>query len=449
MTTLDLPARFTELSLPPETRQDASVAIPTVRGTWWLKYGRHTYYFLNLATSKGLRVDIPHRAILGAGLARFARCAEGHGRSGAQAVGSASVLRLLPRRFHYGFGFPAQMALMTVPHAVTSLGQGRFLVNLWSWFGFVSIDCRNRTATYHLLDVDPADEHVLGSQQWADPVDGATWFMSYSLRDSLRRVEEPAFHDVSSRIMKRDNDTGGVSEVWSGAFSDYMHDLLVNETRRYAVACELGMFVGDDGEIIPSRVLVLDLDTGRHWVISRFVVAAHAELDPDEPDVVYFSNHNFRFEPTGLWKLLRSAAFDIDFKGPASVYKYRLTPDGPKELGEFSHPDMFRLTNTRTVRHRGRKLLVSIGSPNYLFVADAEDMTFVRKIAVTRGGRPGGHADVVGTFSPSLDGERLYVQTNRSFQVLDVATGEPVWVRDASYSHSCSNHMLTASDTSW
>ncbi len=57
-------------------------------------------------------------------------------------------------------------------------------------------------------------------------------------------------------------------------------------------------------------------------------------------------------------------------------------------------------------------------------------MSFMRRITVTN---PKSYKYLfrktpcyIGTFSPSSDGERLYIQTTRSFQIIDVASGEPI-----------------------
>lgn len=441
-----IPARFSELALPPETPRSASSAvIPTVRGTWLLKYGCHAYYFMNFSKQTGLCARIGHARIIRPGLARFFRANHiQHARN--------HTLRSLRQTYHYDFGFLPQIMLMTVPHTVTPLGGGRFLISLWSYPGYLEVDCRERAVHYHLREDDPADDHVLGSVQWREAEAGERYFMTYSLGDSMQRALDP-HRPVASRILKRDEASGETEEVWSGELADYLHDLMIDRTGRYMVACELGMFLDSDQRIIPSKVLVLDLVAGKQWVLSRFIVAAHAQFDPVEPDVIYFSNHNFQFRPTNLVKLYANAAYDIRFHGPASVFKYRLTPEGPEEIGEFTDPGFFRLTNMHAFQHRGRTIVVAMGSPNYLFVIDAETMKLLKRIEVHH--RPGLSSlfrklpCMIGTFSPSLDGEKLYVHTNRSFQVIDVDTGEPDMVRSSFWNHSCSNHMVTSTDVDW
>jgi hypothetical protein len=191
----------------------------------------------------------------------------------------------------------------------------------------------------------------------------------------------------------------------------------------------------------------------RHWIISKFIVAAHAQFDPEETDVIYFSNHNFKFIPSSIITLLRKAIYSLEFLGPAAVYKYRLTSEGPQEIGMFTDPGMFRLTNFNVFMHRGKKMLAAMGFPNFIYLADAQTMKLIRKITVNN---PNSckyfYRQVpcfIGTFSPSSDGERLYVQTTRSFQIIDIESGDPLNNLPLLFNHTAANHMQTTRDTSW
>jgi hypothetical protein len=276
--------------------------------------------------------------------------------------------------------------------------------------------------------------------------------MSYSLKDSLKRIASPE-QKVFCKILKHENKTGNTKDIWSGEFVDYLHDIIISKTRQYCVVCELGLYKDKKNNIIPSKVLILDLNNNKSWIISRFIVAAHAQFDPDDPDIIYFSNHNFEFKHSSIFQLLRNATYDVNFRGPASVYKYRLTSDGPEELGMFTKSDFFRLTNFHVFHHRGQKILAAIGFPNYIFIADAESMTFIKKIEVnhpmTSKNPYRNTSCAIGTISPSIDGEKIYVQTTKSFQVVDISSGKSDMIINYFYNHSCANHMLTSSDTDW
>ena len=444
MKSIKLPVKVEEFSLPRNTVMDASLAIPAVKGTSKLRYGKHAYYFLNFRTLKGFSVSVSHSDIIRAGLGRFRKAISGQGNL-------LSSLRPLVRSYHYGFNFLEQIMLMTVPHTVTSVGEGRFIVSLWSYCGYLTVDCREKTVTYHTMGEADGD-HVLGSAQWFDPHTNDLYAMSYSLKDSLERIADPC-RPVSSRIFKHRIGSPATETVWCGDMADYMHDILVNDSRQYCVTCELGMYQNENRDLVPSKVLILDLKNRREWVLDRFIVAAHAQFDFQDPDVIYFSNHNFQFEHSNLFKLLKKATYAVKFRGPATVFKYRLTPDGPQEIGNFTHPDFYRLTNMHVFEHRGRKLMVAMGFPDELFLIDADNMSFIRKLYVkdpcSLRHLYSHKRALIGTISPSLDGEKLFVQTTKSFQVIDLASGKPDYERDFFFNHTCSNHMLTSSDTAW
>lgn len=444
MQTKKLTAKVEEFSLPASTFMDASVTIPTVKGKWYMKYGEHAYYFMNFRTLKGLRITINHLDIICPGWKRLRKAAKKQGKY-------VSVFRPLTLRYHYRFNILEQIMLMTVPHTVTAIGNGCFIVNLWSWCGYLVVDTVARMVTYHMMDELDQDS-VLGSQQWFDPQTGELYAMSYSLSDSMGRIDDPA-RPVAFRIFKHRLEEKESETVWRGELSDYMHDILINESRQYCVVCELGMYKDEKKDIIPSKVMIIDIKNNKQWVIERFIVAAHAFFDPDDPNVVYFSNHNFEFIHSNIIKLLGKGAYSVKFRGPASICKYELTSDGPREVGIFTQDDFFRLTNMHVFNHRGRKVIAAMGFPDVIFLIDAVCMSFIRKITVKDpvslnrfySKKPA----LIGTIAPSPDGEKLFVQTTGSFQVVDVNTGNPDYIRDYFFSHICFNHMASSADTKW
>ncbi|MGC2062502.1 MAG: hypothetical protein WA610_05955 [Thermodesulfovibrionales bacterium] len=437
-------ARITEFPLLGiQTYNDATI-IPVVKGNLYLKYGKHAYYFYNFKSSTCVCVEIGHWDIIAAGLPSFIK-----------ALGRGDTfwtrVKLFFEKYHYGFSFLEQIMLMTVPHTVTAMGNGKFLVNLWSYVGYLEIDCTTRKVTYVRRDGQD-DDQVLGAQQWLNRASNEIYFTTYSLQESLKKISDP-YHPVPCKVLKLDRQSGATSEIWNGLLTDYLHDILVDKTGQYCVVCELGMFQDDKKNAIPSKVLVIDMTQKRHWIISKFIVAAHAQFDPEEPDVIYFSNHNFKFIPSSIITLLRKAIYSLEFLGPAAVYKYRLTPEGPQEIGVFTEPDMFRLTNFNVFMHRGKKLLAAMGFPNFIYLADAQTMKLMRKITVNN---PKSYKYLyrkvpcfIGTFAPSSDGERLYVQTTRSFQIIDIESGDPLSNMPLLFNHTAANHMQTTRDTSW
>ncbi len=444
MLTNRLATRVEEFVLPSSQAMEASVAIPTVKGTWNMKYGEHAYYFMNLRDCRGTRVCISHLAIMRPGMARLRKAAAKQGKS-------ISVGSCLSPQFHYGFNLLEQLMLMTVPHTCTAVGNGRFVVNLWSWCGYLLVDVVAGTVMYHTLD-DSDEDAVLGSQQWFDQDEGVLYAMSYSLSDSLARVADP-FRGVDLRIFKHKLGELGTETVWQGELSDYMHDIIINETKQYGVACELGMHLDAQQDVIPSKVIVIDLKHGKEWVLDRFIVAAHAFFDPEDPNVVYFSNHNFEFQHSNLLQLLQKGSYSVKFIGPASIYKYELTPEGPREIGVFTQDDFYRLTNMHVFNHRGRKVIVAMGFPDVVFLIDAETMSFIRKLhvadPVSLKRLYSKNPSLIGTIAPSPDGEKLFVQTTGSFQIIDIASGLSDYARDYFFGHICFNHMQVSADTTW
>jgi hypothetical protein len=103
--------------------------------------------------------------------------------------------------------------------------------------------------------------------------------------------------------------------------------------------------------------------------------------------------------------------------------------------------------------HRGRKMIVAMGFPDVVFLIDAATMGFIRKIRVAD---PvslehlySKSPSLIGTISPSPDGEKLFVQTTGSFQIIDVASGRSDYARDYFFGHICFNHMQVTADTEW
>ncbi len=134
-----------EFSLSLDTAMNVSVVVPAVKGTWYMKYGEHEYSFMNFRTSKAFCVKIPHLAIIRPGWKRLRRAAKKAGKK-------ISLFRPFSPRYNYGFNMLEQVMLMTVPHTVTSVGEGRFIINLWSWCGFLLVDTVEKAVTYHIMD---------------------------------------------------------------------------------------------------------------------------------------------------------------------------------------------------------------------------------------------------------------------------------------------------------
>ena len=204
------------------------------------------------------------------------------------------------------------------------------------------------------------------------------------------------------------------------------------------------MYEGKNNSLRPSNVLVVDMENKKHWIIPNFQVSAHSPFDPVEPDLIYFSNHNFRFVHTNILKLLKNAIFSIDFKGPASVYKYSLKYNGPTEEDVFTEPDMFRMQNMHVFIHRNLKIIAGLAFPDQIFIANADSMKLIKKIKIYNRSN-NNHILAkkrcsIGTFSPSIDGESLYVHTNKSFQIIDIETENVRYCHTYFFNKICPNH---------
>ena len=437
MKTYAIKAAFEEFPLDGMKSQDLSVIIPTVSATRNSRYGTHAYYFFNAKTQKGVCVKIRHRDIILPGI-------RGLSDANYKKYKILPRLRLLFQTYHYGFNFLEQIMLMTVPHTVTDIGNGRYIISLWSYFGYITVDLRARTAAYCMLGQQGNENHVFGSRQWHDKNSDAVYYMTYSLEDSLKKTLDPR-EKVFSRIMKRDNKTGLETEVWSGRFADYMHDIMLSKDGRFLAVCEMGRFSDENGNLIPSQAFILNQETHKAWIGFMVANSAHAQFDPDDPEIIYFSNHNFQFVHTPLRNLFKKGSYALKFLGPASVHKFRLTAEGPQEIGVFSEPDLFRLTNFHVFTHQGEKIIAAMGAPNFIFIADAENMRLTRKFEVNE---PWGAA-FVGTIAPSPDGDKLYIQTTRSFQILNLSDGHVDFIRSYDLNHTCSNHLMVSKNTDW
>ena len=144
------------------------------------------------------------------------------------------VLRLseLYFKIHYGFSFIEQMMYLTTPHSVTSLGDGRFVVSFMTYFGFLLVDCNNRTVKYHILEEDTKNS-MMGNHTWYDSCSGELYYTTYSLNDSMNKCINPDY-PVNCRIMKYKIENGSIDEVWSGLFSDYLHDINIDANKNIA-----------------------------------------------------------------------------------------------------------------------------------------------------------------------------------------------------------------------
>lgn len=425
-------AHFKVFSLPKDLQMDSVAIVPTVKGTWLLKYGIHAYYVYDFKALKGYCISIKHMDIVLPGLLSFFK-------ANSRRLSLLSIIKSVLQRFHFQFNFLEEIMLMTVPHTATNINEGRFFINLWSYFGYLDVDLKKHSVRYVMMN-NNTDSHVFGSQQYFNQQSNELYTITYSLPDSLKRIQT-IDQKTAYRLVKQNTVNGELTEVSSGEFVDYLHDIVINETGQYCAICELGLYTDKEDRIVPSKVLIQDFKNGKSWEIEKFKVAAHAQFDPENPDVIYFSNHNFTFVHTSFMKLLTQATYGINFRGPASLYQYRLTADGPVETAVYTGPEFYRLTNFHVFLSQGKKIIAATSSPNFIHILDAERMSLIKIIEISHAKKDS--KCLVGTISPSMDGLKLFVHTNRSFQIIDIASGTAVWSLHHKYNHTCANHMLT------
>ncbi len=442
METQRLQARFTDFELPSSMEpRDATVAIPVSNGT------QQRYFFMNLKTRKGLTVDYPGRGGL---TTRGARAYLHHLCS----FTMRKEDRLFPRartvfrRYHNGISFIELLYKVLKPHGMTYIGGQRYLVSLWSASIYFVIDLNKRTIEIQMLSKDRNE--VFSTYQYFDADGGETYFATQLGDDELHKhVQEDIHFDVPIEIKKYNWATDTVERIWKGPFDTDTHYIALNKDKTYLGLVNFGDFFDEQKNLLPSKILILDMKTGKDWRIDNtgWSPSAHIDWDPVEPDICYLSCHRGVITPVdSRLKFFFQKVYKWNIFGPASVHKYRITSKGPEKMGVFTHPEIFRLTIHKVFVHRSRRLLACTGFPNYVCLADAETLEFIRKIEVTESC---GSESVVGSLFPSPDGEKIYLITTGSFQIIDVETGKIDLVYGLGRIFDPFNHMTSVSDTAW
>jgi len=255
--------------------------------------------------------------------------------------------------------------------------------------------------------------------------------------------KEAIEYDVPVVIKKYNWHTKKVSELWKGIFDTDTHYIALNPDASYLGLVQFGDFFDENNTLLPSKILVLDLKTNKEWWIDNtgWSPSAHIDWDPVEPDVCYLSCHNGVIVPVdNPLKFFYEKVYKWDIFGPASVHKYRITPQGPEKIGIFTHPEIFRLTIHKVFLHMGTPLIACTGFPNYIFIADATSMEFIQKIEIKE---TCGMKSVVGSLHPSPNGEKVFLITTRSFQIVDVDSGKIDSIVDLGKINDPFNHMAS------
>jgi hypothetical protein len=333
--------------------------------------------------------------------------------------------------YPYGYNEPLWWQYSVAPHSYLPLDGGNAQVGLNYFNRFLHIDLVCRSAS--LIDPKVGDQ-MLSSTNHYDGAREDIWFASWTVEDTVKRILDPR-GDVVVTAWRYSLRKGRSDRIWQGLFSDSIHQVAVNQGGRFLLAVELGLVPAGPlpadpldidreegrsllrGGLVPSRILAVDLHTGREWRLWA-PTAAHVEFDPLDPSICYFSVHNI-----GL------AHGRVCIFGQGSILAFRLGPEGFEKLGEATAPDFYRITSHIAFRHRGRTLIGVTGYPNTLFLIEAASMRIIRRIRLFDGEtvdiRESPHPcgqDSYGIVA-SADGEYALVAGTGFINIISVADG--------------------------
>jgi hypothetical protein len=412
-------AQFRTASVPQTTEpHDSTVCLANGRG---YAFG-HSYYFVDMQRARATVVDT--------GALDSVRKSLRFYRSTVERVFGYRGLNLVRGLFSTYPPHPPGMSSLfylyfsNSPHWITHASAGRFIIGHLAHSELIELDLSARTVTS--IDPEIGGDLLSAHHHW-DEANQEDWFMSYSIRDFFQRGLRERTHPIRCKIWRRKVDGSAIQQVWEGVYADVIDDFRITRDGRYAVASQIDV-VSDDSAVRNSRALVVDLQTGRDFQIDGLTTGAHAELDCVEPDVIYVSNHNFKFRvrPVREWvpRWIETGGrieeiHAITFCGPASLDKYRLTPDGPQFLGRYTRPDFTRGSIHWSFLHRGQTLLCTVTAPSTIHLVNADTMTLHKAIKVAN--KTTDKAIIFGVY-PSEDGERLYVTSTNSeyLQVVNI-----------------------------
>jgi hypothetical protein len=440
--TRPLDAKFTSFELPSTIEpRDATVAIPASHGM------QHIYFFINLKTGKGLTVKYPKRG----GLTTKDSLAFLH-RLCTFAIRKEDRffprIRTLFRRYHNGVSFWELLFRVPKPHGITHIGDQRFLVSLWSSSAYFVIDLNKKTVELQMLNKERKE--LFSAYQYFDKTEKETYFATHAADDEHHKHVAEDFNSVVPvKIRKYNWNTKKINEVWNGGFGTDTHCIALNKDKSYLGLVQFGDFFDEENNLVPSKILILDLRANKEWWIDNtgWSPSAHIDWDPVEPDICYLSCHKGVIAPVDSpLRFFLDKVYKWNTLGPASVHKYRIGPAGPEKMGIFTHPEIFRMTIHKVFSHKGKKLLACTGFPNFIFIVDADSMEFIRKVTIKE---MSGKESFVASLFPSPDGEKIYLVTTGSLQAVDVESGTVDLVYNPGRICDPFNHMTCVDDTDW
>lgn len=385
----------------------------------------HSYYFMDMLNARSMVVDTSRVDSIRKNIDFYG-----------DVVSNVFDYRFLPKLRGLFSKYPPYPPGMTSifflyfgssPHWITHAGDARFIIGHLAHKDYIEVDLNARSVT----NVNPEiGGDLLSSHHWWDSDLKQDWFMSYSTEDFFVRGLRHKQHPIRCKIWMRDTSDDQLHCQWEGLYADVIDDFRLTPDKRYAVASQIDV-VSDADTIRNSKALVVDLESGRHWEIGDLTTGAHAEIDCEEPDVIYVSNHNFKFRirPMREWipRWVETGGrieeiHTITFCGPASLDKYRLTPDGPKFLGRYTREDFTRGSIHWSFKHRGRRLLCTVTAPSLIHLVDSDTMTLWKAIKIENDVT---HSALIFGVYPSADGEQIYVTSTNSeyVQVVNIEDG--------------------------
>jgi hypothetical protein len=327
------------------------------------------------------------------------------------------------------------MCVMSSPHSYTQIDRDSFIVGAMGFNRYLKLDTARWAVD--LLDLQVGDD-LLSSNTWFDAEPRDLWFMSYSLDDAFRRGLKDTARPVRTRLWRQNLASDRKDIVWEGPFADCIHDLQLTKDRRYAIGSELGMHLDAQGRVVPSTMLVVDLQTGRALRKTGIKTGSHIAFDLNDPYVFYASEHNLALDGPC-----------IHLYGPGSIVKYRIGDQRLVVESRFSSDDFYRITTHEVFRHRGRQLIAVTGYPDVVFFIDADTMRLYKTLKIDNGDAEavdtsrGRHSctSVVYGLTPTPDGERLFIGTANAAHVYDIETGQRVLQQPFTSTYFFLGHM--------
>lgn len=407
----ELDARFTRFDGP------ATESAPTVMDYTSVSLPAAIHRFFDLKNGRGVAVEqrldgiVEEARIVGSLLRRYR-----------EYDGRIPLPRVL-RRYPFQMKSATWLTAINAFHWSTYIGDGRYLLS-----GFrpvvALIDLRERT--FHNIRLR-TDRPVLQSARvhW-DDASRCVYFWQTDRRGLFESTFGEHGHTSPCHVGRLNIDTHAVEILWRGRMKGLVDDVRINPTGEYLVACNFAPGYRDLVET--GRNLVLNLRTGDHGFTDEIVTPGHVDFDVEDPDVAYFSEHNFQMGDLGhlelginlVKRMLNRPVLTgvVSPYGPARILKYRLAGDRAERIGATTHEKLSRMASHWNFRHRGRHLLCAASSnPACVCLFDAEDLSLCGTLAAP---------EPVMTIIPSADGEHLFALAakTKNVYVLDTGTGD-------------------------